>query len=1819
MEISRDTVKNSFSRTAWRSFATFAAVIVSLTISIPGANASSSARIALNGHTGAEAIGLTALGAVAPSTNMGVTIALSLPNRAALELALQEMYDPKNPLYHHFYTPKTFGETFGPSASDYQAVVDWAHSNGLTVTKTFDSRLIVDVAGPASAVEQAFSVHLNNYAMNGRTVRVPDVSPSVPAAMAGKISGVQGIDNVDLAIPNAVKRDDLSPEVLAPQELSPQGSGPFGGMSPSDIETAYNISPLNMDGSGQVLALWEADQYYSSDILGFESYFGITNADVESVPVNNFADPPSDEDAQGEVTLDIELMMSISPRAKIKVFQGENGLDFWNIWEAIAADTTVTTVSTSWAEPEEESSATQDDESAIFMQMAAEGQTVYASSGDSGAWYYESWIWDPASDPYICGVGATNLQLGSSSSYGSESVWNNSAGASSGGISKYWTLPTYQQGVTGLASSSWRNGPDISLDGDPATGYAVYLNGAWGVWGGTSCSAPALGGYNGLLDEELQAEGQSLLGELNPSIYPIGEGSHYSSDFHDVTVGNNNHYNAATGYDCCTGWGTIQGVNLFTDLTGYTASAAPGAPQGLTAVGAPATVTLQWGKLYGATSYNVYRGTSSGGESPTPIVTGLTNPTYTNSSLTNDVTYYYKVAAVNANGTSLPSSEVSDMPGALPAAPTSLADTVNSNVVQLTWNTSLGSGTYNVYRGNQPGGEAWAPLATGLTSASYNDTNVENGLHYYYKVAGVNQTAVGPMSNEIEGSPGGRPFPPTNLAAQGGSDQVILTWTDAIFYATSYNVYRGTTSGGESSTPIVTGLNSSAATYTDTTAINGTTYYYEVGAVNAYGATMSNEASALTAVPVAPTGLAASTAGPTSIDLTWNDSGATRYAVYRGTTSGGSYSQVGSPSTNSYTDTSCQAATNYYYVVASITNNVDSAKSTQASAETTPVAPNSLKAASSGASGVALTWGLTVGATSYVVERGSVSGGPYQQIATAYTPAYTDQVSSGTQYYYVVAAVDAGGASPVSQQASVLTFASAPTGLTATEESSNLIDLSWNSASGATSYAVQRSTRSGGPYTKITTVSSGTTYSDANVAPSTTYYYVVASVNAGGMGPNSAQASATTPPGAPSGLRATTASASAVSLTWTAITGASGYIVKYSTTSGGPYTQIGTAGSAAAPSYLATGLSAATQYYFVVEAVSNGQAGANSTQATATTMAATVTGLTAEASSSSEIDLSWNASTGATSYAVERSTRSGGPYTKVASVTNGVAYSDLHLASCTTYYYVVAAVDAGGQSASSAQASATTPPGPPSGLHAKTNGSSEIDLTWTSETGASSYIVEDSTTEGGPYSPIGTSGKASYSATGLSPATQYYFVVEAVSGGEPSANSAEATAMTAPSTPTGLSATVNSGSSVSLTWNASTGATSYYVYKATAAAGPYTKADTASSNSDTLTGLSAATTYYFEVAAVDSGGASANSSPASTTTLSAAPAGVHAKSVSDQEIDLTWIAVKGATSYQVSSSTVEGGPYSPVGTTSGLLYANTGLTPSTQYYYVVQAADAGGSSPDSSEATATTLPATPQNVTATADSGSEVTVSWSSVTGANSYIVYKAATAAGPYTKVASTSSTSDNVTGLVAGTRYYFEVAAVNNGGTGAACSPVSVTTLPATPMSVRASSISDAEIDITWSAAVGAQSYIVSWSTVEGGPYTEAGQTSSLEYKDTSVSAGTQYYFVVQASGAGGSSADSNEVTATTAPSAPSGVTPSVASASEIDLTWSASTGAVSYNIWRSTTSGAGFLKIGTTQTTSFANTGLLADKTYYYVVTATGAGGTSPNSSQTSAETE
>jgi kumamolisin len=333
---------------------------------------------------------------------------------------------------------------------------------------------------------------------------------------------------------------------------------------------------------------------------------------LQNVLIDGFSGNPSASGGgPAEVTLDIELMIALAPGIdRILVYETDNDLAHGvDVLNRIASDNIAHQISTSWGANEVYvGSSIQNGENTAFQQMATQGQSFYAASGDDGD---QSWTSaglqfgpsDPASQPYVVGVGGTTLSTnGPGGTYSSETAWTGSGtgGGSGGGVST-WPRPSFQPATVSPGSggsATNRNVPDVSLNANPDTGYSIYYSGGWYIYGGTSCAAPLWAAYTALVNQARAANGAGLLGYPNPVLYSAAQTSQYACLFHDVTSGNNGTYPAVSGYDNVTGWGSFHGLSFTSPAapTGVSASqspACPGTQVTLTAGGSSAG-TLRW-------------------------------------------------------------------------------------------------------------------------------------------------------------------------------------------------------------------------------------------------------------------------------------------------------------------------------------------------------------------------------------------------------------------------------------------------------------------------------------------------------------------------------------------------------------------------------------------------------------------------------------------------------------------------------------------------------------------------------------------------------------------------------------------------------------------------------------------------------------------------------------------------------------------------------------------------------------------------------------------------------------------------------------------------------------------------------------------------------------------------------------------------------------------------------------------------------------------------------------------------------------------------
>ncbi|GAA2276990.1 MULTISPECIES: S53 family peptidase [Kitasatospora] len=501
-------------------------------------------------------------GDVPAAQQISVAVSLKLRNTAQLDRFLAAVNDKHSPQYGHYLTPAQFTERFGPTQADVAQVRSYLEGQGLKVTSVSANRQVVNASGTNAQIAKAFGTHESRYVdkLEKKAFFANDGAASVPASLSGVVQGVSGLNNKTVRTTRMAK-----PKAATPHDTP-------SGVAPAQYNGAYNLDKLGTDGSGTTVALWEFDGYSSSNLKTYDSQFGLSGPDVSTVSVDGANYDSSPGQGQGEVELDSEIVRGVAPKAQQLVYEAPNS-DQGEIDMAaqIVSENKVSVISISWGSCEPDttaSSMTAVDNS--FKQAAAQGISVFSASGDDGSrdctrstsGSSVQAVDFPASDPYVTGVGGTNLSVNDDNSYSSESAWSTAGG----GVSTQFAQPSWQSG-TGVGGGK-RTVPDVSSNADPNSGFAVYTAGGWQVIGGTSAAAPLWAGYASLFNQKAKAAGQSALGEANPKLYSIAGGSNYGSAFHDVTTGANQDFSAGTGYDQVTGWGSPVADGLTNALLG---------------------------------------------------------------------------------------------------------------------------------------------------------------------------------------------------------------------------------------------------------------------------------------------------------------------------------------------------------------------------------------------------------------------------------------------------------------------------------------------------------------------------------------------------------------------------------------------------------------------------------------------------------------------------------------------------------------------------------------------------------------------------------------------------------------------------------------------------------------------------------------------------------------------------------------------------------------------------------------------------------------------------------------------------------------------------------------------------------------------------------------------------------------------------------------------------------------------------------------------------------------------------------------------------
>lgn len=493
-----------------------------------------------------------------------VRLGLQLQNQSALQRYIQSINDPASSLYGQSLTPSQFAAQYAPNAAQVQAVVTYLESLGFTGIEVESNNLLISAQGSVAQVEQAFHTNLEQYSQNGQLVFANTTPAMVPASLGGTVAAVLGLTNASkMTTPLQLKTNATLPSLPVAAPNYPAS------YTPQQYWQAYAATGVNSGANTPIAIFAEGDLTgVVQDLRTAEAAFHLTQVPVTVVPVG-VASP--DTSGADEWDLDSQYSTGMAQSVRALYFYDATSLtdsDLALAFSRFATDKKALIGNASFGEcelfPYIDGSMLVDDE--VFAEAAAQGQTVFASAGDTGGFCPVGpagvngvpagtpMVNYPAASPYVTAVGGTTLLTNTDGSYDLELAWY----AGGGGISQFESSPYWQVAAnvpSGTAGS--RGVPDIAMVADPESGAVVYVNGAPEVVGGTSLSSPlSVGVWARILTRNPKAGFAPVRlyglydGATTPGTYPKG-------GFHDIILGENNPYPATPGYDYTTGLGTL--------------------------------------------------------------------------------------------------------------------------------------------------------------------------------------------------------------------------------------------------------------------------------------------------------------------------------------------------------------------------------------------------------------------------------------------------------------------------------------------------------------------------------------------------------------------------------------------------------------------------------------------------------------------------------------------------------------------------------------------------------------------------------------------------------------------------------------------------------------------------------------------------------------------------------------------------------------------------------------------------------------------------------------------------------------------------------------------------------------------------------------------------------------------------------------------------------------------------------------------------------------------------------------------------------------
>lgn len=446
------------------------------------------------------------------------------------------------------------GARFGIGSRTLSRLRQRLSAAGVDVIEAFPQRTELVVSASAESAERLLGVSIGEYVDNdGRRYHRPLGTPAIPRSLRPAVTAATGLDTRPIPVYADVPRS---------------------GLDAPDLVNLYDIRALideGLDGSGQTVAVYSQDTFRNSDIAAFDRQRGISGSPpIRRVEVDGPV-PYQGGAAGAEVDVDLEIIQELAPKARIIDYEAPVGPNSFSVGiDRIVSDGQARLVNFSYGICEQLLTPRQAVISAdnSFAAAAAAGVTVFAASGDQGAYACQrydradhrlsvSW---PGSSPNVVSVGGTYVDLRTDGTRLDELGWEDilSQGGSGGGVSSMFPRPSWQTGVAGIdnrytTSPPRRQVPDVAAVASPASGNSVYAGGGNTVVGGTSAAAPVWTGSFALIDELAELAIRRPLPFIAPLLYRAE--ARDPGAFYDITLGGNRYYRAGPGWDYSTGLG----------------------------------------------------------------------------------------------------------------------------------------------------------------------------------------------------------------------------------------------------------------------------------------------------------------------------------------------------------------------------------------------------------------------------------------------------------------------------------------------------------------------------------------------------------------------------------------------------------------------------------------------------------------------------------------------------------------------------------------------------------------------------------------------------------------------------------------------------------------------------------------------------------------------------------------------------------------------------------------------------------------------------------------------------------------------------------------------------------------------------------------------------------------------------------------------------------------------------------------------------------------------------------------------------------------